>query len=63
MLHFQEELGLGDLVIKALGSQISFNDPNRRVESIGQVEGVQVIISVVTRLGTSPVQYLTWLEQ
>jgi hypothetical protein len=49
--------------MKALGSQISFNDPTRRVESIGQVEGVQVIISVVTRLGTSPVQFLTWLEQ
>jgi hypothetical protein len=63
LLHFQLEMGLGDLVMKALGSQISFNDPTRRVESIGQVEGVQVIISVVTRLGTSPVQFLTWLEQ
>jgi hypothetical protein len=63
MLHFQSDLGLGSLVIQALGSEISFNDPTRRVESIGQVEGVQVIISVVTKLGTSPVQYLTWQEQ
>lgn len=63
LLHLQSELGLSDLMIKAYGSQISFNDPTRRVESIGQVEGVQVIISAVTRLGTFPVQYLTWQEQ
>jgi type II secretory pathway component PulK len=63
LLHFQSELGLNDLIIKAYGGQISFNDPTRRVESIGQVEGVRVIISTVTRLGTSPIQYLTWLEQ
>jgi len=63
MAHLQSQLGLSDVVVKDLGSEISFDDPNRRVESIGQVEGVRVIISTVTRLGTTPIQYLTWQEQ
>jgi general secretion pathway protein K len=60
---FQQELGIGDLAIKTLGGQISFSDPNRRVESVGQAEGTQVMISVVTRLNSSPIQYLLWSEQ
>jgi type II secretory pathway component PulK len=60
---FQAELGIGDLAMKALGNQISFSDPNRRVESVGQAQGTQVMISVVTRLNASPVQYLLWSEQ
>lgn len=60
---FQAELGISDLAFKDLGPQISLNDSNRRVESVGQAEGTQVIISVVTRLNTSPIQYLLWSEQ
>jgi len=60
---FQAELGISALAMKTLGNQISFNDPNRRVESVGQAEGVQVMISVVTRLNASPVQYFLWSEQ
>lgn len=60
---FQAELGISDSSFKDLGPQISLNDPVRRVESVGQAEGTQVIISVVTRLNTSPVQYLLWSEQ
>jgi type II secretory pathway component PulK len=60
---FQGQLGISDLQMLHLGNQISFSDPNRRVESVGQAEGTQVMISVVTRLNTSPVTYLLWSEQ
>lgn len=57
------ELGIGSVVIQNLGSQLSLRDVNRRVESVGQAGGTQVMISVVTRLNTTPVQYLLWSEQ
>jgi type II secretory pathway component PulK len=60
---FQNQLSIGDLAMKTLGNQISFKDPGRRVESVGKAEGTQVIISVVTRLNSSPIQYLLWSEQ
>jgi hypothetical protein len=60
---FQGQLGIGDATMAKLGSQISFNDPNRRVESVGQAQGTQVMISVVTRLRATPVQYFLWSEQ
>jgi general secretion pathway protein K len=60
---FQGELGIGETAFKALGSQISLKDPNRRVESVGQVQGTQVMISVVTRLSSTPIQYFLWSEQ
>ena len=60
---FQGELGIGDLAMKQLGNQISFKDANRRVESVGQAEGTQVMISVVTKLNSSPIQYFLWSEQ
>ena len=59
----QGELGIGELAMQQLGAQISFKDPNRRVESVGQAEGTQVMISVVTRLNSSPIQYFLWSEQ
>lgn len=59
----QSDLGVSDLTMKALGSQVSFNDPYRRVESVGQAQGVKAMISVVTRLNSSPPQYLLWSEQ
>ena len=61
--RLQGQLGLNELLVKSLGNQVSFNDPTRRVESIGQAQGTQVTISVVTRLHTSPLQYLLWSEQ
>ena len=60
---FEAQLGLSDLVIKSLAQQISFSDPNRRVESIGQAQGVQVMISVVSPLNALPPQYFLWSEQ
>ncbi len=57
------ELGVGDEAAKKLSGEISFEDPNRRVESVGQAEGAQVMISVVTKLNSSPIQYLLWSEQ
>jgi general secretion pathway protein K len=60
---FQGELGISEFAMKTLGNQISLSDPNRRVESVGQAEGIQVMISVVTRLNRSPIQYLLWSEQ
>jgi len=59
----QGQLGISNLALQTLGNQVSFSDPNRRVESVGQVEGTQVVISVVTRLNTSPIQYFLWSEQ
>lgn len=60
---FEAELGISALAMQTLGNQISLSDPNRRVESVGQVEGTQVMISVVTRLNATPVQYFLWSEQ
>jgi type II secretory pathway component PulK len=60
---FQQELGLSDLAFKPLNSQVALADQTRRIESIGQAGGVQAMISVVTRLGTAPIQYLLWSEQ
>lgn len=59
----QADLGISDLAMKTLGAEISFQDPFRRVESVGQVQGVRVMISVVTRLNANPPQYLLWSEQ
>jgi len=60
---FQAALSIDDLTMKALGSEVALSDASRRVESVGQAGGTQVMISVVTRLNTSPVQYLLWSEQ
>jgi general secretion pathway protein K len=57
------QLGISATSMQTLGNQISLNDPNRRVESVGQAAGIQVMISVVSRLNTSPVQYFLWSEQ
>jgi type II secretory pathway component PulK len=59
----QSDLGITDLTIKTVGNQVSFSDPIRHVESVGQADDTRVIISVVTRLNTSPIQYLSWSEQ
>jgi general secretion pathway protein K len=59
----QGELGISATAFQTLGSQVSLNDANRRVESVGQVQGTQVMISVVTRLKATPVQYFLWSEQ
>ncbi len=63
LLVFQGELGISDLQMQALGGQIELTDPYRRVRSTGRVGGVQVTISTVTKLKSSPVQYLVWLER
>ncbi len=57
------KLGIGSLAMQNLGSQVSFNDSTRRVESVGQVEGTQVMILVVTQANSSPLQYFVWSEQ
>jgi general secretion pathway protein K len=59
----QGQLGISNLAMQTLGSQVSFKDPNRRVESVGQAEGIQVMISVVARLNASPPTYFLWSEQ
>jgi type II secretory pathway component PulK len=57
------QLGISSLALSTLGSQVDFNDPNRRIESVGVSNGTQVKISVVTRLNSSPIQYFLWSEQ
>jgi general secretion pathway protein K len=60
---FQGELGISSSTMTTLGAEISLKDPNRRVESVGQAQGTQVIISVVTRLSSTPIEYFLWSEQ
>jgi type II secretory pathway component PulK len=57
------ELGIGEATMTTLSPQISLKDPNRRIESVGQAQGTQVMISVVTRLNSTPIQYFLWSEQ
>jgi hypothetical protein len=57
------QLGISAATVKSLGREISFKDPNRRVKSVGQTGGTEVMISVVTQLNSSPIQYLLWSEQ
>jgi len=56
-------LGLSSTKVSQLGAQVSFSDPNRRIDSVGTAGGMQVSISVVTRLNSSPIQYFLWSEQ
>lgn len=63
MKMFQQQLGISDLAMQTLDPQVTLKDPTRRVKSVGQAGRSQVIISVVTQLATSPIQYLLWSEQ
>lgn len=56
-------LGLSSTKLQQLGAQVSFSDPNRRIDSVGLSSGTQVEISVVTRVNSSPIQYFLWSEQ
>jgi type II secretory pathway component PulK len=58
----QASLGIGNLQMKAMLNQVSFGDATRRIESTGQAGDSQVMISVVTRLNSSPPTYLLWSE-
>ena len=60
---FQAQLGISNLALQTLGRQIELSDSSRRVESVGQAGGIQVMISVVSRLNSSPIAYLLWSEQ
>ena len=61
--QLQTYLGLSALQVTTLGNMISFSDPYRRIESVGQAGQCQVKISVVTQLNSAPPQYLLWSEQ
>jgi type II secretory pathway component PulK len=63
LTNFQGQLGISTSAMTTLGSEISLKDPNRRIESVGQAYGTQVIISVVTRLSSTPIEYFLWSEQ
>jgi type II secretory pathway component PulK len=63
MTQLQTYLGLSQLQVQTLGNMISFSDPFRRVESVGQAGQCQVKVSVVTQLQASPPKYLLWSEQ
>lgn len=56
-------LGLSEKTLSSLGNQLGFNDNVRRVESKGESNGVTVTLSVITRLKSSPPEYLSWTEQ
>jgi type II secretory pathway component PulK len=56
-------LAIGEVQQKSLGNEVDFGDSTRRVDSIGTAQGTKVEISVVTRLKSSPIQYLLWSEQ
>jgi type II secretory pathway component PulK len=54
--------GLSDKNLTSIADEISFIDPIRRVESVGEADGVAVTVSAVVRLQTSPPDYLLWTE-
>jgi type II secretory pathway component PulK len=55
--------GLSDHDLSQLTNQISYTDTVRRLESKGEAGGVVVTISAVTRLRTSPPNFLQWTER
>ena len=54
--------GLGDDAFSKISDQVSISDSVRRIESTGTVSGVTVVLTVVTRLQSSPPDYLAWKE-
>jgi general secretion pathway protein K len=54
--------GLSDTSLTSLANEVSFADPIRRVQSVGEADGVSVTVSAVVRLQTSPPEYLSWTE-
>ena len=54
--------GLSKEDMSSVANEVSFADPIRRVESVGEVDGVSVTVSAVVRLQTSPPEYLSWTE-
>jgi hypothetical protein len=59
----QGELGISDVQMQALANQITFSSSVRRIESVGQAGEARSVISVVTRLNSSPPQLLVWSER
>jgi type II secretory pathway component PulK len=59
----QAELGLSSLKMQTLQSEIVFGSNVRRIESIGTVNGIQLHLSVVTRLDVGQPQLLVWSER
>ena len=59
---FQQQLGIDDREMALIADQISFSDPVRRIESVGQAGDSRVMISVVGRLDAIPVPYYLWSE-
>jgi general secretion pathway protein K len=57
---FQGELGISDLAMKALNSEIELSDPMRRVTATGYSRDVKSTVAVVTQLNSNPIQYLLW---
>jgi general secretion pathway protein K len=58
----QAELGISDLQMKALQNEMTFGSAVRRIQSVGQAGEARAVISVVTRLNSSPIQLLVWSE-
>jgi type II secretory pathway component PulK len=59
----QGELGLTDVQMKAMQNEITFGGTVRRIESVGQSGDVRAVISVVTKLGSTPPQLFVWSER
>jgi general secretion pathway protein K len=54
--------GLSDSVLNSMADEVSFTDQLRRVQSIGEANGVSVTVSAVVRLQAFPPEYLLWTE-
>jgi hypothetical protein len=59
----QGEMGLTDLQMKTLKSQITFSGTVRRIESVGHAGEARAVLSVVLRLSGTPPQLLVWSER
>jgi len=58
----QQQLGIDALEMESISNLISFSDPIRRIESVGQAGDSRVMISVVSRLDAVPMVYYLWSE-
>jgi type II secretory pathway component PulK len=59
----QAELGISDLQMTPLQNQITFGSTVRRIQSTGYAGDARAVISAVTRLNSSPPQFLVWSER
>jgi general secretion pathway protein K len=62
MSQVRSALGLSQSLFQSVESRITLKSEFRRIVSIGKIGSYERTLSVVVRLNSNPVQYLTWTE-